>query len=72
MVNTGLAVTGWTGNELEVRDKQIWYKGKQLTNSPDAKKKPLLIDGVFILYLSDKNRGPGFYTLRKLIPAGQG
>lgn len=72
LVNTGLAVTGWSANQLEVKDKQIFYKGKQLTNSPDVKKKPLLIDGKFILYLSDKNRGPGFYTLRKLITAGQG
>ena len=72
LVNTGLPVTGWSGNELEVKNKQIYYKGKRLTNSPDAKKKPLLINGEFILYLSDKNRGPGFYTLRKLVPAGQG
>ena len=71
-VNTGLVVTGWSGDDLQVKDKQIYYKGKQLTDSPDVKKKPLLINGGFILYLSDKNRGPGFYTLRKLIPAGQG
>ena len=63
-VSTGLGVTKY--EELEVRNKQIYYKGKQLTTSPDAKIKPLLIDGSFILYLSDKSRGPGFYTLRRL------
>lgn len=63
-VSTGMGVMKY--EELEVRNKQIYYKGEPLTHSPDAKKKPLLIDGTFILYLSDKNRGPGFYTLRKL------
>jgi hypothetical protein len=63
-VATGMPVSQWEG--LELRDKQIFYKGKQLTSSPDVKKKPLLINGAFVLYLSDKNRGPGFYTLRKL------
>ena len=63
-VSTGMGIA--QSEELEVRDKQIYYKGKQLTHSPDAKKKPLLINGTLILYLSDKNRGPGFYTVRKL------
>jgi len=63
-VSTGTVVGKY--EPLEVRNKQIYYKGRQLTHSPDAKLKPLLIDGTYILYLSDKNRGPGFYTLRKL------
>jgi hypothetical protein len=66
-VSTAMPVTQYQA--LEVRNNQIYYKGKQLTNSPDVKKTPLLINGAFILYLSDKNRGPGFYTLRKLIPS---
>jgi len=71
-VSTGFQVTSATSEGLEIKDKQIWFKGRQLTTSPDIKKKPLLINGTFILYLSDKNRGPGFYTLRQLIPPGQG
>jgi Glycosyltransferase family 87 len=63
-VSTGMGIMQY--EELEIRNKQIYYKGKQLTSSPDSKKKPLLINGVYILYLSDKNRGPGFYTLRRL------
>lgn len=63
-VSTGMPVA--SSEALEVRDKQIYYKGRRLTQSPDGKLKPLLIDGKFVLYLSDKNRGPGFYTLRKL------
>lgn len=52
--------------DLYLKDNQIYYKGKKLTDSPDWKRKPLLLDGTYIVYLSDKNRGVGFYTLRKL------
>lgn len=72
LVSTGFAVSDTSTQALEIRDKQLFYEGKQLTASPDTKKKPMLVNGRFILYLSDKNRGPGFFTLRKLIPAGGG
>ena len=65
---TGFPVTDTA--PLELRNNQIFYHGRQLTTTTDSKKKPMLINGSFILYLSDKNRGPGFYTLRKLIPSG--
>ena len=65
-VPAGIPVTTATNDSLTVKDKQIFYRGQQLTRSPDVKKKPLLIDGAYIVYLSDKNRGAGFYTLRKL------
>jgi hypothetical protein len=68
----GFPVTSATAEGLEIKNKQIYYNGKQLTSSPDSKKRPMLINGAFILYLSDKNRGPGFYTLRRLIPPRQG
>jgi hypothetical protein len=67
-VATGFPVTDTA--PLELRNNQIFYHGRQLTTTTDSKKKPMLINGSFILYLSDKNRGPGFYTLRKLTPAG--
>lgn len=69
---TDVVVKSMSGEGLEVRDKQIYYHGKAVTFSADVKKKPMLVDGRYILYLSDKNRGPGFYTLRKIIPAGAG
>jgi hypothetical protein len=53
-------------NSLELKDNQIFYKGKQITNSPDRKAKPTLINGEDIFYLSDKDRGFEFYTLRKI------
>jgi hypothetical protein len=55
-------------DSLELISNQIWYKGEQITHSSDRKAKPALADRTDIIYLSDKNRGFEFYTLRK-IPA---
>jgi hypothetical protein len=57
-------------DSVELKDNQIFYKGKQITNSPDRKAKPTLINGKDIFYLSDKDRGFEFYTLRKITPRG--
>jgi hypothetical protein len=61
----------FTGKEsvtvsLCVKENQIYYSGKKMTDSPDWKKKPVLVDNRYIIYLSDKNKGIGFYTLRKI------
>ena len=69
-VPTGVAAQTISGEGLEIKDKQIYYHGTQVTFSADTKMKPTLVDGSYLLYLSDKNRGPGFYTLRKLTPVG--
>ncbi len=55
-----------TSDGIGLQDNQIWYKGKKLTDSPDRKEKVAVIDGKDIFYLSDKNRGVGFFTLRVL------
>jgi hypothetical protein len=49
---------------LSLKNNQVYYKGRQLTNTPDRKKIPMLMNGNAVIYLSDKNRGMGFYTLR--------
>ncbi len=53
-------------NNIFIRNGQLVYQGKQITDSKDQKKLPAVINGKYVLYLSDKNRGVGFYTLRKL------
>jgi hypothetical protein len=58
-----------TSDGVGLKDNQIWYKGKKLTASPDRKEKVAVVDGKDIFYLSDKNRGVGFFTLR-VLPAG--
>jgi hypothetical protein len=52
---------------IELRENQIFHNGIRLISDSGHKKKPLLIDGKFILYLSDYDRGIGFYTLRKIM-----
>jgi hypothetical protein len=51
---------------VAIRDNQIWYRGKKMTATPDRKEKPLLLNGTYIVYLSDLHRGVGFTTLRKI------
>jgi hypothetical protein len=51
---------------LEIRNNQIYHHNKPLTFDNSNKKKPMLIDGKTLLFLSDKERGIGFYTLQKI------
>jgi len=59
-------VVNQQGNELNVEHNQVYYKEVEITHTPDHKLKPMLINGDTVIYLSDKNRGVGMYTLRKL------
>jgi hypothetical protein len=65
---TEIAAGTLTDEGLELRNNQIYYKGVAITSSPDWKAKPRLLDGRMILYLSDEDRGIGFYTLRQINP----
>ena len=65
-VPTGLRVYTATHDGIALQDEQIWYKGRQMTTGPDRKEKPTLINNEYIVYLSDKDRGVDFYTLRQL------
>jgi hypothetical protein len=51
---------------LTLVDNQVFYNGKKLTETSDNKLSPVLVNNEYIIYLSDKNRGVGFYTLRKI------
>jgi len=50
---------------LVLKNNQVFYNQKQITTGTDGKLKPALLNDSAIIYLSDKNRGVGFYTLRK-------
>lgn len=52
---------------LSVKDNQIFYNKKQLTFDKSNKLKPMMVNDNTIFYLSDYDRGIGFYTLRKII-----
>ncbi len=65
-VMTAYQVQQQSAADVEIRDNQVYYKNSQLTSTPDRKRQALVIDGREIIYLSDKNRGFGFYTLRRI------
>lgn len=50
----------------EIKNNQVLYKGKSITNDNSHKVKPMIIDDKTLIYLSDFDRGIGFYTLRKI------
>ena len=52
--------------ELEIKKNQIVKSFRILTFDNSHKYKPMLIDNRAVLYLSDYDRGIGFYTLRKI------
>lgn len=52
--------------ELDIKENQIVSEYKVLTSDASHKYKPMLIGKKTVLYLSDYDRGIGFYTLRKV------
>lgn len=61
--------TGIDSMAVEIRNNQIFMNDKQLTYTDDHKLDPLLLDDGRIIFLSDQNRGIGFYTIRMLSQA---
>lgn len=53
-------------SRVMLKSNQVFFGEQQLTFTNDRKKKPMLASDGTVVYLSDKNRGVGFYTLRKL------
>ena len=64
--STGYAVHGYSTNNVQIKNNQVYYQDKQLTSTPDRKKQVMLVNGKDIIYLSDRNRGFGFYTMRTI------
>jgi hypothetical protein len=64
--STDYAVHDYSTNNVRIKNNQVYYKDKQLTSTPDRKKQVMLVNGKDIIYLSDRNRGFGFYTLRTI------
>ncbi len=64
--SSSIPYTSEERQELQIIDNQIYYNNKQLTFDRSNKLKPKLIDHETILFLSDYDRGIGFYALRKI------
>lgn len=65
-LDTGVPVTSISRNGISLVENQIQVGEKKLTAGPDRKLKPAIMNDTTIIYLSDKDRGPGFYALRML------
>lgn len=65
--NTFIQIDTANTHQISVIDNQIFWQDKQLTSCADHKIQPTFLNDSTIIYLSDKNRGKGFYTLRQLV-----
>jgi hypothetical protein len=63
---TELVIKKADASSVRIEDGQVYYKNIMLTNTKGNKRKPLLINDREVFYLSDQNRGIGFYTLMKV------
>ena len=54
-----------TVQPLTLINNQVYFN-EQLTKGSDHKMNPVLLDNKEIVYMSDQNRGIGFYALRKI------
>lgn len=61
-----ISIESKSSKPLTIRNNQIFKPYKQLTFDNSHKLKPMLINNKTVLYLSDYDRGIGFYTLRKI------
>jgi len=50
---------------VDLHENQLFHNGNQLTFENSNKRKPMLLGGKTLIYLSDYGRGIGFYALRK-------
>jgi hypothetical protein len=51
---------------LDIKENQIYFNQKKVTNEASSKKKAVLLNNEYILFLSDYDRGLGFYDLKKM------
>lgn len=62
--NMDIKINTW--KELNLENQQIFHNEKQLTSDKNNKLKPILINDKEVIFLSDENRGIGFYIFRKI------
>ena len=64
--NSKFKVFTFDNDNLKIKNNQIYYKDVQMTNTNSNKLKPFIINSNELIYLSDYDRGIGFYTFRKI------
>ncbi len=64
---TEYKVTSINYDNVYVKDKNVYYLDKQLTDNTANKLKPAIVNGDTLIYLSDYKRGVGFYNFQKIM-----
>lgn len=62
---TDIAVTSFDSTTCNIKNNQVYYKKVQLTSNNAIKKKPVLINGCEVFYLTDHHSRRGAFTLKK-------
>lgn len=65
-IKTTIPIQAIDTTVVAIKNNQIYYQNKCLTNDNSRKRKPMLVNENEVFYLSDQNRGIGFYTLMKV------
>jgi hypothetical protein len=63
---TDVTASSLSSNLIEIINNQIVFDGVPVTSSRDKKIRASLLNSTTLIYLSDKDRGYGFYAFRKL------
>lgn len=61
---TNIAAANLKTDNVYIKNNQVFYKDKKMTESSDNKINVSVLDNNSILYLSDKGKGIGFYSIR--------
>ena len=65
-IKTNINVTNFDEISCNIINNQIELNGKQITNDPSLKKKPILINNSEVYYLTDSRSRRGAFTIKKI------
>ena len=65
-VSTNLSIKSFDEAACSIVNNQIEVNGKQLTDTADLKKKPILINDCEVFFLTDSRSRRGAYTIKKI------
>ncbi len=63
---TNVVIKKINTKDVTIKNNQVYYKNKQITNTKSNKKQVYLLNEKQVIYLSDAKRGIGFYELRQI------
>ena len=65
-ITTSIPINSFEKDRCKLIDNQIYVDGKQLTQSSELKKKPVLVNECEVYYLGDRLSRRGAFTLKKI------